>query len=80
MADRLLMAFWMVAADLPCFDVPWQPEQYWLYIAQVCAGGVGVGVGVGGTGVGVGGTGVGVGGTGVGFGGTGVGFGAGVTL
>src|SRR6266567_479899 len=28
----------MAAAVLPCFPVPWHPEQYWLYIAQVLAG------------------------------------------
>jgi hypothetical protein len=78
------MAAWMVAADLPCFDVPWHPEQFALYRAQVFTGaGVGVGTGVAvGAGVGTGvGAGVGFGvGTGVGAGvavGTGVGFGVG---
>ena len=34
-ADKPLMADWMVAAELPCFDEPWHPEQNWLYWAQV---------------------------------------------
>jgi len=87
-----LMAAWMVDADAPCLEEPWQPEQVALYRAQVFTGaGVGVGTGVGagvgfGVGAGVGaGVGFGVGagvGAGVGFGvgagvGAGVGFGVG---
>lgn len=77
-----LMAPWIAVAVLPCFAVPWHPEQYWLYRDQVLVGaGAGAGAGTGtGAGVGVGagagaGTGAGVGvGTGAGMG---VGFGAG---